>query len=174
VEQTTHPESSEPGRREPWWKGTRGEWYLVVQGVIFLTILFGPRSLPGQSPWPEPWGLAAAAAGALLVVTGGALAVVGTLRLGRNLSALPYPVDGAPLVETGPYAIVRNPIYSGLILASFGWGLFVNGWLTLLYAAALFVFFDIKARREERWLCERHPEYGDYQKRVKKLVPWLY
>jgi len=39
---------------------------------------------------------------------------------------------------------------------------------------ALFIFFDLKSRREERWLREAYPEYGDYQKRVKKLVPWVY
>jgi protein-S-isoprenylcysteine O-methyltransferase Ste14 len=154
--------------------GTRGEWYVVVQVFLFALVAFGPRALPGWPPWPQPWATVASAAGALLIVAGGALAVGGLLKLGTNLSALPYPVDGAPLVESGPYAIVRNPIYSGLILAAFGWGLWVHGWLTLLWAAALLVFFDVKSRLEERWLCERFPGYAEYEKRVKKLIPWVY
>jgi protein-S-isoprenylcysteine O-methyltransferase Ste14 len=158
----------------PWWKGTRGEWYVVAQVGIFLVVLFGPRNLPGWPPWQPPYSQLASAVGAVLIVAGAALAVAGVARLGRNLTALPYPKDGAPLVETGPYRIVRNPIYSGLVMAAFGWGLWVNGWLTLGYALALFVFFDVKSRLEERWLCEKYPAYSAYQQRVRKLIPWVY
>jgi protein-S-isoprenylcysteine O-methyltransferase Ste14 len=158
----------------PWWKGTRGEWYVVVQVGLFVLVVFGPRNLPGAAAWPVPWSSVAAAAGVVLAACGGALAIGGAISLGGSLTALPYPREDASLVETGPYAIVRNPIYSGLILAAFGWGLFVNGWLTLLWAAVLFAFFDIKSRREERWLCEKFPKYADYQRRVRKLVPWVY
>jgi len=78
------------------------------------------------------------------------------------------------LVDSGPYAIVRHPIYSGLIIAALGWALVVHGMLTRAYTVALFAFFDIKSRREERWLCEKFSEYGEYQRRVRKLLPWLY
>jgi protein-S-isoprenylcysteine O-methyltransferase Ste14 len=50
----------------------------------------------------------------------------------------------------------------------------VTGWLTIVYAAALFVLFDVKSRREERWLVQKFPEYRDYQRRVRKLVPFVY
>ena len=163
-----------PAARAPWWKGTRGEWYVVAQVGLFALIAFGPHRWPGAPAWPAPYAHIAMAVGGVLILGGGLLSLAGVFRLGSNLSALPYPREGAPLREDGPYAIVRNPIYSGLILAAFGWGLYVNGWLTLLYALALFVFFDVKSRREERWLCERFPEYGDYQRRVRKLVPWVY
>ena len=159
---------------EPWWKGTRGEWYVVVQFFIFALIAFGPRAWPGAKAWNPPFSWIASGIGAVLILSGGALAIAGVMKLGRNLSALPYPREGAPLRQTGAYAVVRNPIYGGLIIAAFGWGLFVNGWLTLLYAATLLVFFDIKSRREERWLCERFPEYAQYQRRVRKLNPWVY
>ena len=108
------------------------------------------------------------------MVAGAALAAASLLRLGSNLSVLPYPKDGADLVVTGPYRIVRNPIYSGLILAAFGWGLWVNGLLTLIYALLLFVFFDVKSRLEERWLAEKFGGYAAYQRRVRKLIPWVY
>ena len=62
----------------------------------------------------------------------------------------------------------------GLILAAFGYGLWVHGWLTLLYAAILFAFFDVKSRREERWLEERYADYPEYRRRVRKLIPWVY
>jgi protein-S-isoprenylcysteine O-methyltransferase Ste14 len=65
-------------------------------------------------------------------------------------------------------------MYGGGILMAVGWGLWVHGWLTLAYAVLLIVFVDIKARREERWLRERFPEYAAYARRVRKLVPFVY
>ena len=105
---------------------------------------------------------------------GGLLALAGVFRLGTNLTAVPYPKDDAILVTTGPYQFVRHPIYSGLILAALGWALLRNGWLTLIYALLIFIFFDIKSRREEQWLCQKYPGYEAYQQRVRKLVPFIY
>jgi len=65
-------------------------------------------------------------------------------------------------------------MYSGGIALAFGWALFVQGWLTILYALVLFAFLDIKASREERWLVERFSDYSEYQRRVRKLVPFVY
>jgi len=85
------------------------------------------------------------------------------------------PKDCDNLVESGPYAIVRHPIYSGLIIDSLGWALWVNGWLTIVYALLLFAFFDIKSRLEERWLEEKFGQpYEEYRTRVRKLIPWVY
>jgi protein-S-isoprenylcysteine O-methyltransferase Ste14 len=158
-----------------WWKGSRGEWYVVVQAFLFALIVFGPRTVSGIPAWGVRNGALASAVGIALMLAGGALAVAGLFGLGRaNLTALPYPRTESTLVVTGPYRIVRNPIYSGLIFAACGWALWVNSWLTLGYALLLFAFFDVKSRREERWLAEKFPEYGAYQARVKKLIPWVY
>jgi protein-S-isoprenylcysteine O-methyltransferase Ste14 len=162
-------------KRAPWWKGMRGEWYVVAQAFLFALVLFGPPTLPGWAVWAPPFSWAATGVGAALAIAGGALAVAGLFGLGQaNLTALPYPKDEARLVETGPYAVVRHPIYSGLILGALGFGLLVQGWLTVGYALVLFAFFDVKSRREERWLVERFPEYAEYRTRVRKLIPWVY
>lgn len=158
----------------PWWRGTRGEWYLVVQGLLFALVVLGPRQFVVAPPWPEPIGTVALYAGAALMIAGALLAGSGALRLGSDLTALPYPKEGACLEQNGPYRIVRHPIYSGLIIASAGWALWLNAVMTLLYAFALFVFFDIKSRREEAWLAEKHSDYDEYRTRVKKLLPWIY
>ncbi len=77
-------------------------------------------------------------------------------------------------METGEYAIVRHPIYSGVSLIALGWALARRSPLVLGYALMLFLFFDIKSRREEDWLRQKFPNYSGYQRRVKKLVPFLY
>jgi protein-S-isoprenylcysteine O-methyltransferase Ste14 len=159
---------------QDWWKGHRGEWYVVVQGVFFALVALGPRTLPGLPAWSPPWDVLGTVTGLALMAAGGLLALAGVVHLGRNLTALPHPKEDAELVETGAYALVRHPIYSGLILASMGWALWRNGWLTLIYAALLFLFFDIKSRREEKWLAHKFPPYADYQRRVRKLIPLIY
>ena len=161
--------------KAPWWRGSRGEWYVVAQGFLFALVIFGPRTGLGLTAWAEPYAAWAKFIGLVLMIAGCALAVAGLLGLGRaNLTALPYPRAESTLVVSGPYRLVRNPIYSGLIFSALGWALWVNSWLTLGYALALFAFFDAKSRREERWLAEKFPDYGAYQRRVKKLIPWVY
>jgi protein-S-isoprenylcysteine O-methyltransferase Ste14 len=57
---------------------------------------------------------------------------------------------------------------------SFGWGLWLHNWVTLGYAVALLIFFDIKSRFEERLLTNKFPEYAAYRKQVRKLIPFIY
>jgi protein-S-isoprenylcysteine O-methyltransferase Ste14 len=158
----------------PWWKGARGEWYVAIQGGLFLLLVLGPRTLSGFPVWSASYYWLSVMVGGLLLILGGVLSLAGMMKLGVNLTPLPYPKEESILVETGPYRWARHPIYSGVILAAFGWGLWVQGWLTLGYAFLLFIFFDIKSRREERWLSEKFPGYSIYQRRVRKLIPFIY
>lgn len=156
----------------PWWKGARGEWYVVVQVVLFALIAVGSRHVLGPSAWP--WARVATAVGLLLMVAGAGLILAALVKLGRSLTPLPYPKPGGRFVRTGAYSLVRHPIYSGVLALAFGWALCLLAELTFLYAVALFVLFDVKSRREERWLVGRFPEYRDYQRRVRRLIPFVY
>jgi len=158
----------------PWWKGRRGEWYVVVQCALFLLVAFGPRTRLGLPAWRYPYTWLGSLAGKGLLLAGGILSSAGFYSLGTNLTVLPRPRENARLVETGAYRLVRHPIYGGLFFAALGWGLSVHSCLTIAYALLLCVFLDIKARREERWLRERFPEYAAYQKRVARLIPFIY
>jgi protein-S-isoprenylcysteine O-methyltransferase Ste14 len=177
---TPTPSLSKPlGRRivvpaNQWWKGARGEWYVVAQGVLLLLVMFGPRTIPQLPHWTPAMLVPTRVAGWALMAAGAALSLAAMLKIGRNLTPVPYPKDGARLAETGAYRLVRHPMYCGLIVASLGWGLLVHGWLTIGYAVLLFAFFDVKSRREEQWLLATFPGYEAYRKRVRKLIPFVY
>lgn len=158
---------------EPWWRGTRGEWWVVLQFALLAVIVAAPATLPGLPPWPAVLYLPSRIVGGLLLAAGTLLAFTAAPRLGRNLTPLPRPRPGGDLVVEGAYRFVRHPIYSGLIAMAFGWALWRRGWLTLGLAVVLLLFFDRKSKREERWLRETYPGYDDYAKRVGRLVPFL-
>ena len=91
-----------------------------------------------------------------------------------NLTVFPRPREGGRLVETGAYRLVRHPIYGGLILGAFGWGLLTASPVALAGAVVLAAFFDLKSRREEVWLVEQLDGYDRYRDRTRRLLPWLY
>jgi protein-S-isoprenylcysteine O-methyltransferase Ste14 len=156
----------------PWWRNGRGEWYVVIQAILLALVLAAPAF--DRAAWGEPWSMASLGFGDLLLIAGIILGVGGLVRLGHNLTPLPHPKKDATLVEGGVYSLVRHPIYVGLVLASLGWGLLWRSPATLALAALLLVFFDIKSRREELWLVRAFPRYEAYQRRVKKLIPFVY
>ncbi len=156
-----------------WWQGARGEWYVVAQALLAVVVLFGPRTCEGWPAWGHPCSEIAAIAGVALCLMGGLLFAAAVFNLGSNFTAVPFPKDDATLVDTGAYRFVRHPMYSGAVMAALGWALLVHGWLTIGYAAGLFLFFDIKSRREERWLIEKFSGYESYRRRVRKLIPYI-
>jgi protein-S-isoprenylcysteine O-methyltransferase Ste14 len=148
--------------------GKRGEGWVLLQVILFVVILVVPPVPPLALPlWVRGLGL-------LLMALGGVFGTWGILALGRNLTAFPKPIEGGALVTGGPYAYVRHPIYTGLILGTLGWAIFRASMLGVLLAVVLFLFFDLKSRQEERWLCEAYEGYAEYQRRVRKLVPLVY
>ncbi|HSL20112.1 MAG TPA: isoprenylcysteine carboxylmethyltransferase family protein [Vicinamibacterales bacterium] len=155
-------------------RGSRGEWLVAAQVVLMGLIFLGPRTVLGQPAWPFPFSDACRVIGLVLMLAGGALLFAGGIRLGPALTPLPYPKEGAPLIQTGPFGLVRHPMYGGGLVLALGWALVVQSWLTLALVVALFVFLDVKSRREEQWLLERFPEYSSYQRRVRKLIPFIY
>lgn len=157
-----------------WWRGERGEWYVVAQVVLFALVVLGPRTLAGWPSWPAESSVAWTIVGALALAAGLAVSAVAAFDLGASLTPLPHPKDNARLVVGGLYRVVRHPIYFGVILMALGWAVFVRGWLTLAYALVLFAFFDIKSRREEEWLALKFSDYAEYRQRVRKLIPFIY
>ena len=96
---------------------------------------------------------------------GAALVAWSARELGSSLTPFPKPRAGGKLVETGPYRVVRHPIYIGGVLFAAGLSLVFSAW-GLALTAVLAVFWIAKARLEERHLLRRFPEYAEYRRRT--------
>ena len=95
------------------------------------------------------------------------------IHLGRLWSGRITRKEGHRVVDSGPYAIVRHPIYTGIIVASFASAVVMGGLHAILGAALITAGYWMKARVEENWLrAELGPEtYDAYRRRVPMLVP---
>jgi protein-S-isoprenylcysteine O-methyltransferase Ste14 len=112
---------------------------------------------------------------ALIMVTSGlGFSVWARVHLGKFWSARVTLKEGHQLIQSGPYARVRHPIYSGIALAMIGTALFVGEWRALLGAGIFIVGHWLKARREEALLTSQFgQEYAEYRDRTGSLLPRL-
>jgi protein-S-isoprenylcysteine O-methyltransferase Ste14 len=79
------------------------------------------------------------------------------------------------VISSGPYAFVRHPMYSGIMLFFVGVPLLLGSWWGVAIAPAFAVLFAIRARIEERALVEGLPDYADYAARVRyRVIPGLW
>ena len=151
--------------------GARGEGWLVIQFGLLIVIV---ASAYAGRAWGGEVGAVTSAVGIVLLIAGGTLAVRGIVDLGGALTPFPRPREGGRLIESGAYRLVRHPIYGGLVIGALGWGLFKASPLALLLSVGLLLFFDLKSRREEAWLADEYPGYGEYRNRTRRLIPFLY
>jgi len=151
--------------------GPRGEGWFAGQLVIFALLAAGAE---WGGAWSGPPRALSVAAGVLLMGGGALLAFRGLVDLGRNLTPFPAPLSRGELIDCGAYALVRHPIYGGLIIGALGWGLALASPVAVAGAVLLAAFFDLKSRREEVWLAARYPDYSIYRARTRKMLPWVY
>jgi len=152
--------------------GTRGEGWVAIQGVLIAAILLSALVGPG---WPDSLAPVAYAVGGVLLALGVVLLVAGGLRLGASLTPLPAPRDGRELTTTGVYGLARHPMYGGGLLFALGWSIAFGSVVGLVLTAVLVAFVELKSRREELWLAERHPGYAGYRLRTRRrFIPFVY
>ena len=145
-----------------------GLWVTGQSGLLFAVVIFGVVFHGNGKNLPIMAG------GAVFFVVAVGCGLAGTVALGRNLSPFPKPSTHTQLVQGGIYGLMRHPLYTAVFCASAGWTLVRQSWPALLATLALALFFDAKARREERWLRQQFPDYANYERRVRRFIPWIY
>lgn len=119
-----------------------------------------------------PWTEALFWVGAALTAAGLLFTVWARVHLGTNWSGTVTLKRGHELITSGPYAFVRHPIYTGLLLAFLGSALARDEWRGVLALALVALALWRKLRNEERWMREQFGDaYSAYSKRVAALVP---
>ncbi len=141
-------------------------WSLVALQFLLIALLV---VLPAGQLWSR--GVVTAVIAGVLVALGAVVAFLGGGRLGRVLTPSPIPRGDGHLVTTGIYALVRHPIYTGLLTASGGLATWGASWGHLVTLGLLVGLISIKARVEEKLLFLAYEAYGDYAQRVGRFVP---
>jgi protein-S-isoprenylcysteine O-methyltransferase Ste14 len=146
----------------------------IVPLLVAVWLLWAERA-PGTflneplfawTPWMH-W------AGALVTAGGLLFTVWARVHLGRNWSGTVTIKQGHELVTDGPYALVRHPIYTGLLAAFIGSALARAEWRGVLAVLIAGAALWRKLRLEERWMAERFGEqYLAYRERVPALLPF--
>ncbi len=154
----------------------RGFFGYRLVALVCFAASFAVERLLQVSPQSHLWHttLVLGIATDCIVVAGLAFTVWARIALGRNWSAEVTFKQDHELIESGPYALARHPIYTGLLLMALG--------TAINYARALGVplFFAVcgalwwKARQEEHVMSQHFPgAYPDYKTRVRAIIPFV-
>jgi protein-S-isoprenylcysteine O-methyltransferase Ste14 len=142
---------------------------VVIGGILLLVLRWHyPMNLPITPESIVTW-----YAGAPVCVAGLAFCIWARWTLGGNWSSNVQFKEGHQLIRKGPYRFVRHPIYTGILVmcsapaVQFGR---VHFWLGLLLVA---IGLWIKLKQEERVMLKHFPEYSEYQKQVRALLPFV-
>ena len=147
-------------------------WLFAV--VVVLVLVF-PRwfaAHSGRVVWPKT--MMTNIAADLATLLGLILSVQSRRALGRNWSSEIVIQEKHKLIETGPYACIRHPLYSGLLLMLMGAVLYVGRKAWIVYFVCCLFGFYFKSQMEERLLARTFPEYSEYQRRTKALIPFIW
>jgi len=155
------------GKRQLEWRC----WAFALVCVPFLLFRSFFDSHAGRVLWvPGATSeILADAAAALGVV----IALWSRVSLGQSWSSEIVIQEKHQLVERGPYAYVRHPMYSGIILMLLGVLLWYGRMSWLLVFLFVFVGLYLKSRSEEELLERTFPRYAGYRKRTKALIPFV-
>ena len=113
-------------------------------------------------------------AGLVINLAGIVFAILARARLGTNWSAIVTVKQNHELIQNGPYAITRHPIYTGMFFGMTGAVLVLGEFRGLIALAFFFTSIQIKMAMEEKFMKSSFPAYGSYQLKVRKLIPFIY
>jgi protein-S-isoprenylcysteine O-methyltransferase Ste14 len=136
--------------------------------VVILLIRLGAFRAHDRNT--DPW---RAGLGLVLLALGLGFAVWARVHIGRNWGTPMTQKDDPELITSGPYHLVRHPIYSGILLAGIGTAVALS-WMWLIAVALAAIYFIYSATVEERYMTARFPDaYPAYKRSTKMLVPFV-
>ena len=139
--------------------------FVGIQILLFVAYLWGDARLGFEiNINVQHGGLALAGVGLLIIL-------VAVLQLNKSLSPFPSPMADGKLITNGLYAFIRHPIYTGISMVGFGYGMYRESWWKLLITLAIYTLFHFKAKYEESLLMSKFEEYGEYKKRTGRFLP---
>ena len=142
----------------------------VASFALFFVSLF---AFSGGVAGPTP--LLLASSGSLLALAGAALVLRSRAELGAAWSLVPDADQRTGIVTTGPYRLVRHPIYLGLSMLAVGQALAFGSWPALIIVLfACVPTFAWRARAEEKLLTRIFGDrYADYRRRTRMIIPYV-
>ncbi len=151
------------------WSGRLARMPIWLGYILLIVSWAYPRGIAAIRPTPVSGWLAVAICALGLLVS-----IWSRRVLGNEWSRDVELKQGHKLVEQGPYAFVRHPIYTGHLLMGLGTAIGSGRPAAFAGLALFFAGFWIKLTQEERLLVRRFPEeYAAYRARVRALVPYV-
>jgi protein-S-isoprenylcysteine O-methyltransferase Ste14 len=146
--------------------------HVIYMGVAFL-LLYGNDPLYGLLNQPFlPDRLWIAQVGAAIAVLGVAFAIWARRHIGMNWSAEVTIKKDHQLIRTGPYAHIRHPIYTGILLATLGTAIAIGEYRALVAFVMVAIGFIFKARKEENFLAQEFgPAFDDHKRLTGFFLP---
>jgi protein-S-isoprenylcysteine O-methyltransferase Ste14 len=151
----------------------------IVRAFTFLIaiVLLSTTRIPLRWLYLQPWptGLWPFWLGATVLVAGLLLAVWAREHLGSNWSRSVTIKQDHQLITTGPYAMVRHPIYTGILAGFLGTAIALSEMRGFIVLALIFLILWVKLRMEEQWMRSEFGEtYATYAHQTAALVPYLF
>ncbi len=144
----------------------------IVCALLLLWLPFIPLPLFGKRFLPT--GIARFWIGFAVFAAGLLFSIWARHHLGSNWSQAVTVKEGHQLITSGPYALVRHPIYTGFLLAFVGMAVARGELRGLLAVTLVFVVLWHKLRIEDRWMLEQFGDsYEIYSRQVAALVPFV-
>jgi protein-S-isoprenylcysteine O-methyltransferase Ste14 len=151
------------------------EFRFWLFAVLFILVLVFHRWLgvhSGRILWLQT--VATDVLADLAALLGLVLVIQSRRALGQNWSSEVVVQEKHELIEQGPYAYIRHPMYSGLLLMLLGVALYYGRevWIIIFVCCLFGLYF--KSRTEERLLTKSFPAYSQYKRRTKALIPFVW
>ena len=148
----------------------------LITNLLIITpfvLVFGLFYLRGYFATYEST-LATRIAGTIITVFGMLGYILSHFYLRRNWSLSASIKEGHKLVKNGPYRFVRHPMYSSMTVMVLGSGLLTANYAIILCTLVVGIVYYIRARKEEALLRGEFPEYDQYVKETRMLIPGVF